>query len=123
MDAWRDAIRDTDGTERVENMICSSPSAHAMHIKGFFALELIYRDSEGKWMTVRFWWLECFGNTDDFAHATVPQLPLDFNPCDNNRGPHYIETGCPLRSGDVIMLKTHNPNTHPLPDTRLLELQ
>lgn len=36
VDAWRDAIfRGADGTERVENMVCLSPSAHAMHTKGF----------------------------------------------------------------------------------------
>lgn len=44
VDAWWDGIRDADGIDRVENMICLSPSAHAMHIKGFFALEPIDRD-------------------------------------------------------------------------------
>lgn len=42
-------------SERVENMICLSPSAHALHIKGIFALELLDRDSGGKNMTVTFW--------------------------------------------------------------------
>lgn len=123
VDAWRDAIfRDADGTEIVENMICLSPSAHAMHVKGIFALEPLDTDSEGKWMTVRFWWL-CFDITGDFALATVPQLPSDFDGYAYNMGLHNIKTSRSIRSGDVVTLETNNPTTHPLPDTRLLEIQ
>lgn len=49
---WWDALyADDRGTEKVENMICFSPSAHKMHTKGFIAFEPCAKNPEGYWMT------------------------------------------------------------------------
>lgn len=126
VNAWWQAIYgDEAGAEKPQNQICMSPSAHEMYTQGLFALEPLPLDknSEGRELSVRFWWLKLAESTGRVDLITQPQLPSDFDPSGYGLGLHNVRTGEPIRSGDVITLRTHNPETHPLPDIRILEMQ
>ncbi|EAW25653.1 uncharacterized protein NFIA_044720 [Aspergillus fischeri NRRL 181] len=77
-----------------------------LHTAGWFTLEPI---DEDKVHGVKF--------------GVRPQLPQDLCPKEYGVALHRIDNARPLVSGEEIKLETHNPQTHPLPDTRLLELQ
>lgn len=68
------------------------------------------------------WWLKPSG-PGNFPFATTPELPPSLDPQSVDLGLYNVRSNVPLYSGEVLTLKTHNPQTHPLPDVRLLELQ
>lgn len=94
-----------------------------MHTTGLFALDLLTKDPEGRWMPLKLWWLKPSSPTENFIFATAFQLPQTFDPQDLGLELHNVRSNAPLRSGDVLTLRAHNPLAHTLPDTRLLELQ
>ncbi|KAF7182002.1 hypothetical protein CNMCM7691_001390 [Aspergillus felis] len=92
---WCKAVYgDVAGTEKLQNQILLSPNAHKLHTAGWFALEPIDEDK-------------------------VHDLP----PKEYGVALHRVDNDHPLVSGEDFRLETHDPKTHPLPDTRLLELQ
>lgn len=103
-------------------MICLSPSAHIMHTKGFIAFEPCAKDPEGYWMTLQLWWLKPSG-PGNFSFATTPKLLSSFDLQSVDLELHNVRSNVPLYSREALTLKTHNPQTHPLPDMQLLELQ
>lgn len=54
----------------------------------------------------------------DFA-----QLSTIYNPREDQLGLRSVCTDQPFRSSDVIVLTTPDPDTHPLPDAKFLEIQ
>lgn len=120
---WKALCADSQGSEKVDNLICMNHSAHKMYEMGLFTLGPLHRDPESRWMTLKLWWLKSWGSTGNFVLPTVSQIPINFGPQDIDLGLHHVRTDHPLRCGDVIILTTHKPLTHPLPDTRLLQLQ
>lgn len=125
VDQWRNAVYgDAAKTEKVQNLITLAHTAHQLHTKALFALEHVDRDKvHGKSLKLRFWWLKKHDHQDGVEFGVRPQLPGDFSPKEYAVGLHNVSTDYPLVSGDVITFETHNPETHPLPDTRLLDIQ
>lgn len=125
MDGWRDAVYgDATKTEKIQNLITLNYNAHQLHIKALFALQPVNRDEvHGKWLKLRFWWLKKHDHSDGVEFSVRPQLREDFCPTEYAVALHNIYNNLPLVSGDYITLETHNPETHPLPDTRLLDMQ
>lgn len=76
-----------------------------------------------KELFVRFWWLKQAESTGQVDLTTQPQLPSDFDPSGHDLGLHNVRTGEPIRSGDVITLRTHDSITRPPPDIRIIEMQ
>ncbi|GAQ10075.1 hypothetical protein ALT_7396 [Aspergillus lentulus] len=121
VEAWHNAIYGhVLGTERAANLILLSPNAHELHTRGYFALEPVEEDPEGKWITVKIWWLKQHTGVD---FNIVPQLPPNQHPGEYEVGLHNIRDDKPLLSGDPITLETPDPINYPLPDFRILELQ
>ncbi|RAL03192.1 HNH endonuclease signature motif containing protein, partial [Aspergillus ibericus CBS 121593] len=124
VDAWHQAIfGDLSGTEKTENLICLDPWAHRLHAKGYFALEPVRTDPEGKWMVLRIWWLKVNASGGAVRLSNIPDLPGDVEPADYGIGMMNFRTQKPIRSGDEITLQTPDPVNLPLPDIRILELQ
>ncbi|RHZ57443.1 hypothetical protein CDV55_103655 [Aspergillus turcosus] len=120
---WRNTIyRDASGPEKPENLILLSPNAYVLFTKGYIAFEPVGRDPEGKWLTLRIWWLKRH-EEDRVNFSVIPQLPSDFHPSNYGVALHDVRSGRPLLSGDTITLTTHDPENCPLPDTQILEMQ
>ncbi|RHZ57444.1 hypothetical protein CDV55_103848 [Aspergillus turcosus] len=95
-----------------------------LHTAGWFALEPVAEDvRDGKWLKLRFWWLKRHEHQGGVQLGIPPQLPKDLLPKEHLVALHRVDNDEPLTSGKTITLRTHNPQTHPLPDTRLLRLQ
>ncbi|KAF7182130.1 hypothetical protein CNMCM7691_001518 [Aspergillus felis] len=108
VDGWRNAVYgDATKTEKIQNLITLNYNAHQLHTKALFALQPVDRDEVH----------------DGVEFSVRPQLPEDFCPTEYAVALHNIYDNLPLVSGDYITLETHNPETHPLPDTRLLDMQ
>ncbi|GFF41154.1 hypothetical protein IFM51744_04711 [Aspergillus udagawae] len=121
---WHDAIYgDASKTAKIENFILLSLNAHQLHTRALFALEPVAKDGDGKWLKLRFWWLKKHDHQGGVTFTVPPQLPPDFRPKEYAVGLHNVFNDHALVSGEEIMLETHDPETHPLPDTRLLEMQ
>ncbi|GIJ92580.1 hypothetical protein Asppvi_001858 [Aspergillus pseudoviridinutans] len=120
---WYNAIYgDGFGPEKPENLILLSPNAYALYAKGYIVLEPVNRDAEGKWLTLKLWWLQQHEG-DCVYFSIIPQLPSDIHPSDYGAALHDIRNDRPLLSGETITLETHDPENYPLPDTRILEMQ
>ncbi|KKZ68453.1 hypothetical protein EMCG_05912 [[Emmonsia] crescens] len=123
VDAWYNAIFPR-GTEVVENRLCFAPHVRRWHEKGLFALRPIGISDDGTKLTVKFFWLSqrLPSHTIDILE-TPTLLPEDPAHLPKNFRVWNAETQALIKCGDEIVLETHNPDTHPLPDVRLLEMQ
>ena len=119
----RAVFGNNDGTEKPKNLITLSPNAHKMHTRGYFALEPVELDSDRKKLTLCFWWLKQGQSAEEVSVRDVPDLTATYDPQGDRLGLLNMHTYRPLRSGDVIVLTTPDPDTHPLPDIRILEMQ
>ncbi|KAJ9251760.1 hypothetical protein DTO207G8_5214 [Paecilomyces variotii] len=123
---WEDAILGGNGTEKCENLITLSPSAHAYWDRCLFALKPRPPSADMKTMEVEFFWLPA-NKRKDIAPYTIltsrPDLRSDLNSTGRCVKLLNGHTDCLVKSGDVITFKTHNPQTHPLPSYHLLQMQ
>ncbi|GFG24907.1 hypothetical protein IFM61606_04831 [Aspergillus udagawae] len=123
VDEWHNAIYgDASGPEKPENLILLSPNAYVLYTKGYIAFEPIDKDPEGKWLTLKLWWLQQH-EEDCVDFSVIPQLPSDLHPSDYGAALHDVRNDRPLLSGEMITLETHDLENCPLPDTRILEMQ
>jgi hypothetical protein len=128
--AWRDIILGPYGTEQLGNLITMSPTCHRWWNSARFALRPISYNEEGHILNIEFWWL-----ADYDRKMRKDKLPLSTRPEDValdglevNRGPgpvllYHVEKQRLLRSGDIITLRTSDPENLPLPSIELLEMQ
>ncbi|PKX98454.1 uncharacterized protein P174DRAFT_426746 [Aspergillus novofumigatus IBT 16806] len=83
VEAWHKPIYGhVPGIERAANFTLLSPYAHELHTSGYFALEPVEEDPEGKWITVKIWWLKQHTGVD---FNIAPQLPPNQHPCNQRR--------------------------------------
>ncbi|KAF7125445.1 hypothetical protein CNMCM5793_001623 [Aspergillus hiratsukae] len=124
VDEWYNAIyEDALGPEEPENLILLSPNTYALYTKGYIAFEPVDRDPEGKWLTLKFWWLKREAYEGDIDFSTIPQFQSYIHPSDYGFALHDVRTDRALLSGETITLKTHDPENCPLPDPWILEMQ
>ncbi|GIK07620.1 hypothetical protein Aspvir_003286 [Aspergillus viridinutans] len=124
VDEWYNAIYgDGLGPEKPENLILLSPNAYVLYANGYIVFEPVDRDPEGKWLTLKFWWLKRHEHDEGVDFGVIPELPSDLHPSDYGVALHDVRNDRPLLSGEMIMLKTHDPENYPLPDTRILDMQ
>ena len=124
VDSWYNAIFPS-GTEVVHNLICLSPDAHKFHQKACFALEPREISDNKERLKVKFFWLRQY---KQFKGAKVdilsrPSLPGNLDPGSDGLGLLNVRTSGKICSGDEIWLETEDPESLPLPDWRLLEMQ
>ncbi|EGE77407.2 hypothetical protein BDDG_00344 [Blastomyces dermatitidis ATCC 18188] len=131
-------------TETTENLLLLAPHVHAYWDKQLFALQLLSISNDKKSLTVKFFWL-CPSSLDSLrlSTATLPEdpsqeftvEPLSFpanlgqggRECVYGERPNIRLFNCEanelISSGQVITLTTEDPESLPLPDLKLLDLQ
>ena len=109
------------------NLICLSPEVHRLWKKGLFALKPIKDDSKPNEITVEFFWLPKSKHKkhDRVDILTEPQSSRGLTGSANA----YIlydqggEVYKKVESGQSFKIVTENPDTHPLPDYEILNMQ
>jgi hypothetical protein len=122
VDKWYNAIFPT-GTEVCSNLMCLSASAHRYHGKSYFALKPISISQDNTEMTVEFYWLKKDNNLPRFVNLCEKPLlnGVDQGPLRARLFNHI--TAEVIQSGHQLKLKTSDPDTQPLPNYHLLEMQ
>ena len=107
--------------------MCLAQHVHKFHEKAFFALKPMEISNDKKTLKVEFYWLPRYDHSDQVDILRTPSIPgnLKGNLKGKTRkvGLLNLDTEEMIRSGDVIHLKTNDPEDMPLPDFRLLEMQ
>jgi hypothetical protein len=112
-----------NGTEFIANMLSFTPTIHRFHSAGLFGLQPIEASSDGKSLKLKLYWLPQRPTPGDTMTdiMDIPALPDDVELEDiaicNAQDRHFI------KSGEVIELTTSDPETLPLPNWDLLEIQ
>ncbi|PYI09234.1 hypothetical protein BO78DRAFT_271985, partial [Aspergillus sclerotiicarbonarius CBS 121057] len=122
--SWRDGVfEDPVGTEGQQNLIRFNPFVQRLHGKAYFALQFVAKNPLGSWLQLKFVWLRPNKPVGQFSLDRVPELPESWDPAQQEVGLMNVITKRPIESGDIIELRTSDPDNLPLPDTRILELQ
>jgi len=124
VNSWYNAVFPT-GTEVVHNLMSLSPNAHAFHGRGFFALEPMEISDNKERLKVKFFWLRRYkySKGEKVDILSRPSLPGNLDPGPGGPGLLNVQTRREICSGDEIWLETEDPESLPLPDWRLLEMQ
>jgi hypothetical protein len=122
VDAWYKAIF-SSGTEVVYNLMCLAPHVHKYHERAYFALEPKEISDDKKRLTVKFFWLPRNQYSPTVDILRTPLIPEDLDGQNHGVGLWNFHTDKRIRSGDEIYLETNDPETLPLPDLRILEMQ
>lgn len=85
-----------------------------MHTQGYFALEPVGLGLDRKKLTLCFWWLKQGQLVEEVSVSGIPDLTGTYDPQGDCLGLLNMHTYHPLCSGDIIVLITPDPNTHPL---------
>jgi hypothetical protein len=122
VDAWYAAIFPS-GTEVVYNLMCLGPPAHKYHERAYFALEPKEISDDKKRLTVKFFWLPRNQYSPKVDILRPPSISEDLDGRHLGLALWNFHTDKRIRSGDEIYLETNDPETLPLPDLRILEMQ
>ncbi|KAB8229436.1 HNH endonuclease signature motif containing protein [Aspergillus alliaceus] len=119
VESWKSAVLGPMGTEACQNMLCLSPTVHRRWQKAHFALKPVDKSDNGKEMTVQFFYL--------LRGKYAQQTKLETRPdetCHLTPGIMYNEkAGAAIYSGQKLVIKTADPQRHPLPSFDLLQMQ
>jgi hypothetical protein len=113
----------TKGTEICGNYMCLDPTAHCYWDEARFALKPLTVDADKKSMEVQFFWMPRYKFKEKQDLLEVPNLPPDLTHREAGACLYNTQLDKVVCSGDIITLRTHDPEGFPLPDFRLLELQ
>jgi len=117
------------GIEASFNLISLTAHEHAMWNEGLFALKPLTLSDDKKQLTLQFSWQPQYDHRHEMDLLTKPvsSKGLKDTTKDGKKGalfyarndgsPHVVE------SGDIFKLTTENPESHPLPNWNLLEMQ
>jgi hypothetical protein len=112
--------KDIDGCH---NLICLSPDVHRLWTKGLFALKPVKGENPNE-ITIQFFWLPTSKHKrhDRIDILTEPQSSRGL--ADSaNAYILYGQGGKKVESGQSFRIVTENPETHPLPDYEILNMQ
>lgn len=108
-----------------ESHVCLSPTVHGLWCAGYFALKPLRQSEDGMELEVEWQWLPKVqhGPHDLVSLATPPPSTDGLD----GSGGAVIDSGnveCPerVKSGDIIIFKTTDPETIPLPSFALLNM-
>lgn len=116
-------------TDTCTNMTSLSSLAHDYHTRARFALKPMSHTEDKKTITCAFYWLN--PDAEDTDYLTDPTLVSDTHvSADNPKGYHNAiiprhdaDSKQHLASGDLVVLRTEDPESMPLPDWDLLWMQ
>ncbi|KAK2827871.1 hypothetical protein FQN49_007257 [Arthroderma sp. PD_2] len=135
VDRWQQYL-EQNSTEVVRNLVLLAPSVHRYWDRQLFALEPVDISDDKKTLRLRFYWLR--SNTsvtplalDNPAEFAPPEMPSDLKfggrrakyAATPNVRLYNCETDTRITSGDIITLRTDDPEHLPLPDIELFRLQ
>jgi hypothetical protein len=116
VDEWKKAIFSDQRTEICRNMITLTPTAHCFWGATLFAVKPLELSSDRKSLDVQFFWLRKYKSVKaGVLPSSKPLFPSGLDQLQKNIGLWNMETMTLIRSGDVIIFYTDNPDSHPLP--------
>ncbi|DAA73589.1 TPA_exp: Uncharacterized protein A8136_4618 [Trichophyton benhamiae CBS 112371] len=127
---WFRAILPT--TETVTNMLCLAPHVHKYHEKAYFALKPVEVSEDRTQLKLSLYWLPRVDTPSAMRVSAKPDVPaINDRRWVGERGAqavdkvklYNVDTDLRICSGDLIVIKTANADTHPLPDLALLQMQ
>ncbi|OJD11832.1 hypothetical protein AJ78_07474 [Emergomyces pasteurianus Ep9510] len=124
---FKDPSNPTQPADGIQNMICLSSFAHDLWGRGQFALRPVSLSDDCKELTVQFYW-QPKPPHDRFDSVNIQMAPdssRDLVHANGNQLTIFNNTDSPtaIRSGDIFIFRTTNPQTHPLPSFELLDMQ
>lgn len=119
---WEKAAFDAQRNETLANLLCLGPVAYELWSKFRYALKPIELSSDGKCLTVQFFWMPRW-NYVPLELQEPPEVPdnTDISACGIPL--HNIHTGHRIKSGDMVTFTTTDPEKLPLPSMDLLDMQ
>lgn len=132
LDSWRaemfrDSADPTKLSDGCHNLISLSPDAHSYWERALFALRPVSLSDDEKTLTVELYWQKkpSHGRFDTVDLLETPHSSKGLTQVERSSLAILYEDGIqkPIHSGDVFILTTHDPQTHPLPSFGLLEMQ
>lgn len=126
---FRDLSDANKPMDSCRNRVCLDPVAHCMWNRGLFALRPIAQSEDNKELTIQFHWQPKPPHMR-FDEVDILQVPASSRDLDGREGLvlHRLLSNDEgvleqqIKSGDVFVLKTENPATHPLPSFDLLDM-
>ncbi|KUL89945.1 hypothetical protein ZTR_02890 [Talaromyces verruculosus] len=127
---WATLLGTLQGTERLLNTMTLNVMAHKAWGQGLFAfkhVETSEASTDGQKMDLEFYWLKPRVKTpksltkEDFIKR--PLLPSNEACGDGNLHFHNVRTSQPVKSGDIITMRTPYPIEQALPSKALIDLQ
>jgi hypothetical protein len=115
------------GVETAANMITLCPNAHEYWNKGAFALKPISVSDDNTTLTIQFFWQAKHEQIESTVNLlTMPPCTRDLD--SGGKGyshlADYHQLGVrTIKSGDMFVIKTDDPEARPLPSIALLEMQ
>ncbi|KAE8352481.1 hypothetical protein BDV28DRAFT_148992 [Aspergillus coremiiformis] len=121
--SWKQAIADFDSANTCSNHLCLSYTVHDYWHSSFFALKPLEISADRKQLEVQFWWLPNLEFARRVLLTTAPILPRDLDHAPIGTKFFHNDTERKIRSGDILVFRTEDPETHPLPSFELLHMQ
>ncbi|KAE8421407.1 hypothetical protein BDV36DRAFT_292333 [Aspergillus pseudocaelatus] len=120
---WKKTVMDPSGVKVLENIMCLSRDSHGLWGKARFALQPLELSVDRKALAVRFFWIPVSKYMKTMGLKTTPFLPPNLGHTGQRIRLFNCESEKPICSGDVITMKTSDPDEYPLPSFELLEMQ
>jgi hypothetical protein len=114
-----------EGIETAANLISLNPLVHSLWNRGAFALKPISVSDDNSTLTVQFFWQAEYEQIKSTMNLhTIPPSTRDLDRFGDSRITNYrLPEDRSIKSGDLFVIKTDDPNARPLPSTSLLEMQ
>ncbi|QSS56557.1 hypothetical protein I7I53_04805 [Histoplasma capsulatum var. duboisii H88] len=120
---WKAAVFGEKGGEACSNLLTLAPSVHAYWGRALFALKPLDVSDDGKSIEVQLFWLRPYHRLPEMRVTTSPELPSNLSGLVQNVMLFNCETREIIPSGTVITIRTDDPDTKPLPNKAILDMQ
>lgn len=125
---FRDPNDPTKAFDHCANLMCMAKDVHAMWGDGMFAIRPLEYHDDNRKLDIEVYWQTNQGHKidEDVSIRKQPASSIDLSGYRREDGMisgAISIGGSRVQSGHRFTLETSNPNTHPLPNKRLLEMQ
>ncbi|KAI9368433.1 hypothetical protein BJX61DRAFT_537260 [Aspergillus egyptiacus] len=120
---WKRVVLGPEGTEVLQNMLCLSHDCHGLWGMARFALQPVELSEDQKVLKMRFFWLPAAKFSKSVPVTRRPSLPSDLRHVGKQTKLFNCATSAQICSGDIITIKTTDPENYPLPSLEILGLQ